>query len=112
MTSIEKLKLYLEKLQRDVFGHKLKVLINLAISVGDKTDSTSAKKFHLTINCHNLFSFDRAPIIITGTEYLTSQGIAHETLWDIWQNVMALGIMAFGIMFLAYVQLRRIKKLK
>ena len=47
-----------------------------------------------------------------GSEYLTRQGIAHETAWDFWQNIMALGVIAVGFLFIAYIQLRRIKKLK
>ena len=49
---------------------------------------------------------------MTGSEYLTEQAIAHETAWDLWQNIMALGIITIGLMLLAYVQLRRIKKFK
>lgn len=47
-----------------------------------------------------------------GIEYLEKQGINYETAWDLWQNIMALGIITIGIMFLAYIQLRRIPKLK
>jgi ATP-binding cassette subfamily G (WHITE) protein 2 len=49
---------------------------------------------------------------ITGEEYLDQQGIDHGTQWEIWQNIMALGFMAVGIMTLAFIQLVRIKKLK
>jgi ATP-binding cassette subfamily G (WHITE) protein 2 len=49
---------------------------------------------------------------VTGSKYLGIQGIKHETGWDLWQNIMALGLMAIGIMCLAYIQLRRMKKLK
>jgi hypothetical protein len=49
---------------------------------------------------------------ITGEEYLNSQGIAHDTMWDQWQNIMALGLIAIGVMTIAYIQLRRIPKLK
>jgi ATP-binding cassette, subfamily G (WHITE), member 2 len=47
-----------------------------------------------------------------GINYLDKQGIPHETAWDLWQNVMALGLITIGIMLLAYIQLRRIPKLK
>jgi hypothetical protein len=47
-----------------------------------------------------------------GTEFLKDQDIAYETAWDLWSNLMALGIMTVGIGFLGYIQLRRIKKLK
>jgi hypothetical protein len=49
---------------------------------------------------------------VTGERYLDSQGIASGTPWEIWQNIMALGVFALGVMFIAYVQLRRIPKLK
>jgi ATP-binding cassette subfamily G (WHITE) protein 2 len=49
---------------------------------------------------------------VLGSDFLDAQGIKHETGWDLWQNIMALGLMAIGIMCLAYIQLRRMKKLK
>jgi len=49
---------------------------------------------------------------ITGEEYLTQQGIPHGTAWDLWQNIMALAIIAIGMLVISYVQLLRIKKLK
>jgi len=49
---------------------------------------------------------------MNGTDYLTEQGIAHETQWDFWQNIMALGVIAVAFLFVAYIQLRRIRKLK
>jgi len=55
------------------------------------------------------FVIDR---VVRGSEYLTEQGIAHETEWDLWKNIFALGIMTVAFMFVAYVQLRRMKKLK
>jgi len=50
--------------------------------------------------------------IYTGEQYLKDQGIPYETTWDVWQNIMALGLIAVGLMVVAYIQLRRIKKLK
>jgi len=47
-----------------------------------------------------------------GSDFLTEQGIAHETEWDLWKNVLALGVISVGLMFIAYIQLRRMKKLK
>ncbi|XP_013397450.1 ATP-binding cassette sub-family G member 2 [Lingula anatina] len=47
-----------------------------------------------------------------GTVYLDSQGITYATAWDLWYNEMALGIMTVVFMFLAYIQLRRVPKLK
>jgi len=49
---------------------------------------------------------------MTGSSYLTQQGIAHGTAWDFWQNIMGLGIIAIVVLLIAYIQLRRIKKLK
>jgi hypothetical protein len=48
----------------------------------------------------------------TGDEYLEMQGIAYQTAWDLWQNIMALGIIAIGMMTIAYILLRLTKKLK
>jgi ATP-binding cassette subfamily G (WHITE) protein 2 len=49
---------------------------------------------------------------ISGETYLKQQGIAYETTWDQWQNIMALGLIAVGLMTISYIQLRRMKKLK
>ena len=49
---------------------------------------------------------------VYGHQYLSDLGIAHETSWDMWQNIMALAIIGIGVEFLAYVQLRRVKKRK
>jgi ATP-binding cassette, subfamily G (WHITE), member 2 len=65
-------------------------------TVGFLTDSTS-----VNVSCST-----------TGNQYLTQQGIAYQTAWDLWQNIMALGIMAIGIMTIAYILLRVAKKLK
>ena len=47
-----------------------------------------------------------------GNEYLREQGIEYETDFDLWQNIMALLLFALFFLFMAYVQLRRMKKLK
>ena len=44
---------------------------------------------------------------LTGNEFLERQGIKYNDLWD---NIMALGVITLILLFLAYVQLRRIKK--
>jgi len=49
---------------------------------------------------------------VPGLQELTAQGIAHETEWDLWKNILALGVIAVGLLVIAYIQLRRIKKLK
>jgi len=50
--------------------------------------------------------------IRTGLQHLAEQGIEYETLWDLWSNIMALGVIAVGLLVIAYIQLRRIKKRK
>jgi len=60
---------------------------------------------------------DKSPLFMigrmkTGSEYLTEQGIAHETGWDLWRNIVALAVIFIGLLIVAYIQLRRIKKLK
>uniref|UniRef100_A0A2C9JZH5 ABC transporter domain-containing protein n=1 Tax=Biomphalaria glabrata TaxID=6526 RepID=A0A2C9JZH5_BIOGL len=49
---------------------------------------------------------------ISGNDHLTNQKISFETKWDLWQNEVALVIMTVIFLILAYVQLRRIQKLK
>ena len=45
-----------------------------------------------------------------GENYLEDQGIAYETTWDKWQNILALVLLSTGALSLAYIQLRRINK--
>ena len=49
---------------------------------------------------------------LAGPNYLTAQGIRHSSDWDLWQNMMALGLICMGMMTLTYVQLRRLKTTK
>jgi len=49
---------------------------------------------------------------VNGSEYLTEQGIAHDTEWDFWQNIFAIGVIAVGLMFISYALLRCVKKHK
>ncbi|KAJ8022612.1 ATP-binding cassette sub-family G member 2 [Holothuria leucospilota] len=54
------------------------------------------------------------PLNVTCTDgnvYLERQGIDYST-WGLWQNEVALFSMTLGFLFLAYIQLRRIPKLK
>lgn len=51
-------------------------------------------------------------ICTPGEYYLQQLDIDYETNWDLWKNVFALGAMFLGLWIIAYVQLRRIKKLK
>ncbi|KAK3089010.1 hypothetical protein FSP39_000105 [Pinctada imbricata] len=48
----------------------------------------------------------------TGEAYLDAQAIAYDTDFDLWKNIMAMFIIAVVFMGLAYVQLRRLKKMK
>ncbi|XP_041485060.1 broad substrate specificity ATP-binding cassette transporter ABCG2-like isoform X2 [Lytechinus variegatus] len=48
---------------------------------------------------------------IPGTDYLDQQGIDYSD-WGLWQNEMALGIMTLGLLAIAYIQLRRLPKVK
>ncbi|XP_074648861.1 broad substrate specificity ATP-binding cassette transporter ABCG2-like isoform X2 [Tubulanus polymorphus] len=49
---------------------------------------------------------------MAGNAYMKAQGIAFETSWDLWQNLLALGAITVIMLFLSYVQLIRLKKLK
>ena len=49
---------------------------------------------------------------LEGSEYLTDQGVAHDTEWDFWQNIVAIGVIVVGLMFISYALLRCVKKLK
>ena len=56
----------------------------------------------------NFLLFDR----IDWSDYLTQQGIAHKMEWDFWRNIMCLCVVAIAFWLVAYIQLRRIVKLK
>ncbi|XP_071829124.1 broad substrate specificity ATP-binding cassette transporter ABCG2-like isoform X2 [Apostichopus japonicus] len=47
----------------------------------------------------------------SGTSYLENQGIDY-TVWGLWQNGVALFCMTVGLLVIAYIQLRRMPKLK
>ena len=49
---------------------------------------------------------------LSGSKFLTDQGIEYESDWGLWPNILALGVIAVIIMIIAYVQLRLMKKLK
>jgi len=49
---------------------------------------------------------------MTGSKFLEQQAIPHKTAWDLWRNEVVLGVIAVSALCLAYVQLRRMKKLK
>ena len=44
--------------------------------------------------------------------WLERNNIAYETAWDKWQNIVALAAITVGMLGIAYILLRRIKKLK
>uniref|UniRef100_H2Z7L4 ABC transporter domain-containing protein n=1 Tax=Ciona savignyi TaxID=51511 RepID=H2Z7L4_CIOSA len=47
----------------------------------------------------------------TGEIYMEAQGIEYG-VWGLWVNIVALGSMCFGFLFLAYIQMRRVNKFK
>lgn len=49
---------------------------------------------------------------LTGEEILIEHNIPHANSWDIWQNLLALVIMIMSFLFLAYIQLLSMKKVK
>jgi len=49
---------------------------------------------------------------LSGSKYLTNQGIEHDSDWGLWPNVLALAVITVVIMIFAYIQLRQMKKLK
>jgi len=57
---------------------------------------------NMVFNCGNVTGG-----CLTGNAFLEQQGIKANDLWD---NIMALGVIALILLFLSYVQLRRIKK--
>jgi len=40
------------------------------------------------------------------------QGIEYNSDWELWVNIVALAAFTVGFMIIAYIQLRRAKKLK
>lgn len=48
---------------------------------------------------------------VSGEAYLANQGI-DDSEWGLWENLVALGSISLICLFLGYVQLRRIRKLK
>uniref|UniRef100_H2Z7L5 ABC transporter domain-containing protein n=1 Tax=Ciona savignyi TaxID=51511 RepID=H2Z7L5_CIOSA len=51
------------------------------------------------------------PNCTTGEIYMEAQGIEYG-VWGLWVNIVALGSMCFGFLFLAYIQMRRVNKFK
>ncbi|KAH9519810.1 ATP-binding cassette sub- G member 2 [Bulinus truncatus] len=93
----------------------------LLINVGDLGDWISWVKYlsifrysltALEINELKGQSFCNVTDCTFGDDYLQKQQISYDTQWDLWQNEVALVIMAAAFLLLAYVQLRRIQKLK
>lgn len=48
----------------------------------------------------------------SGNDYLKSQDIAYVTVWDKWQNIVALGVMSLLFFLLTFIVLLRVKKIK
>ncbi|XP_033110127.1 broad substrate specificity ATP-binding cassette transporter ABCG2-like [Anneissia japonica] len=72
----------------------------------------------LTINeltglifCDSVSNSSSPENCMTGEQYMDKQGIDYST-WGLWQNQMALGIMALSLMTLAYIQLRIVPRYK
>ncbi|XP_059139433.1 broad substrate specificity ATP-binding cassette transporter ABCG2-like [Physella acuta] len=94
----------------------------LLINVGDLGDWISWIKylsiFRFSLNALSVNELkdqvfcNNATQCISGNFYLEQQKIPYQTIWDLWLNEAAMGIMIFCYLFLAYIQLRRIKKLK
>jgi hypothetical protein len=49
---------------------------------------------------------------LTGEQVLIQRKIPYNNEWDMWKNLVALGIMALAFFVMAYIQLLRIKKVK
>ncbi|KAH9519784.1 ATP-binding cassette sub- G member 2 [Bulinus truncatus] len=95
----------------------------LLINVGDLGDWISWIKylsiFRYSLNALQInelkglkFCSANGTDCMLGDVYLKRQKIPYETQWDLWQNEAALGIIIAVFLTLAYIQLRRIKKLK
>lgn len=48
----------------------------------------------------------------TGEDFLKQQDIDYKSDWDLWKNIFAIVMIGIGMETLAYIQLRRMKKLK
>ncbi len=49
---------------------------------------------------------------LAGEQILIQRNISYETDWDVWKNLLALGVMALVFFVLAFIQLLRMKKIK
>ena len=47
---------------------------------------------------------------LAGEQILIQRNIPYETEWDMWKNLLAIGIIAIAFFILAFIQLLRIKK--
>jgi len=68
-----------------------------------------------TVGPHSVGCFvNRKSVFVsfTGSQHLEEQGIDHDTEWDFWKNILAVGMIVVGLLCISYIQLRRIKKLK
>ncbi|GFS06733.1 ATP-binding cassette sub-family G member 2-like [Elysia marginata] len=105
-------------------GYVLMMLFSgLLINVGDLSPVIQWLKY-LSIFRYGLCALDineledhdfcnqNGTFCISGNNYLETQKIPYGTPWDLWMNLVAMSIMAVGFLLLAYIQLRRIQKLK
>jgi len=49
---------------------------------------------------------------LIGEQVLIQRKIPYDNQWDMWKNLLALGLMALVFFVMAYIQLLRIKKVK
>ena len=76
-------------------------------------------KYFITLN-HHFYNiaviicvmFPLSSVGMAGERYLTQQGTPYDSDWDLWNNVMAILIIAVVFFIMTYFMLRRIKKLK
>ncbi|XP_076805159.1 broad substrate specificity ATP-binding cassette transporter ABCG2-like isoform X2 [Clavelina lepadiformis] len=76
-------------------------------------DNSSYPGFNISspLPCMSSIDGSLIPNCTTGEMYMDIQGIPYD-IWGKWQNIVALGCIAFGFLFFAYVQLRRVNKFK
>ncbi|RUS91325.1 hypothetical protein EGW08_000939 [Elysia chlorotica] len=105
-------------------GYVLMMLFSgLLINVGDLSPVIEWLKY-LSIFRYGLCALDinelkdhefcnsNGTFCISGNSYLDTQKIAYGTDFDLWFNLIAMALMAVFFNFIAYIQLRRIQKLK
>ena len=49
---------------------------------------------------------------LNGEQVLKQQNISYDTAWDVWKNLLAIVMMTLAFLFMTYIRLLRIKKVK